>query len=58
MVETAAAVNPVPVTTLELTLALTPVVVAMRLMAAARAMPLLAFVDDVAVVSEAVSSEA
>ena len=58
MVDTAAAVNPVPVTTLELTLALTPVVVVWRLMAAARAMPLLAFVDEAAVVSEAVSSEA
>ena len=58
MVETAAAVNPVPVTTLELTLALTPVVVVWRLMAAARAMPLVAFVDDVAVVLDAVSSVA
>ena len=58
MVETAAAVKPVPVTTLELTLALTPVVVVWRLMAAARAMPLVAFVDDEAVELDAVSSEA
>ena len=57
MVETAAALNPVPVTTLELTLALTPVVVVWRLMAAARAIPLVDFVDDAAVVSEAVSSD-
>ena len=57
MVLTAAAENPVPVTTFELTLALTPVVVVWRLMAAASAIPLVALVDDVAVVSEAVSSD-
>jgi hypothetical protein len=57
MVETAAAEKPVPVTTLEFTLALTPVVVVWRFMAAAREMPLAAFVDAVAVVSVAVSSE-
>ncbi len=57
MVDTAAAEKPVPVTTFEFTLALTPVVVVWRLMAAARAIPLVAFVEDAAVVSDAVSSE-
>ena len=55
--DTAAAENPVPVTTFELTLALTPVVDVCRLIAAANAIPLVARVDAVAVVSVAVSSE-
>ena len=58
MVDTVAAEKPVPATTLELTFALTPVVVVWRFMAAAREIPLVAFVDDAAVVSDAVSSEA
>jgi hypothetical protein len=55
MEETEPATNPVPTTTLELTAAVTPVLVVFALIAAARAIPLAALVEEVAVASEAVS---
>ena len=54
----AAAKAAVPTITLGSALAVTPVVPVLALMAAAMAIPLAAFVDDAAVVSEAVSDAA
>ena len=51
------ATKPVPTTTFGFTVAATPVSVVCRLMAAAKAMPLATLVDEVAVASDAVSSE-
>ena len=54
---TAAAENPVPTTTFGLASAVTPVTDVWRLIAAAIAIALAAFVEEVAVASEAVSSD-
>ena len=57
MVSTAPAENPVPSTTFGLTVAVTLVSEVCRLMAAAMEMALAAFVEDVVVSTEAVSSD-